>query len=186
MTSTRSKCETSDSKSETPTSRSIRYLDETPSGSRFPLRRMIAVNVHSKNDKHILTNLQETNTNADTGRAGLICYQLYHDVYSETSASQTAKYTDRIVVVPVVMQRRVTTTPDSSEATTGACDSESPEDRGGLTGAAQCQSRGRASDQGTVKFSRSRRLVQKSTSELDECGTKATETRQKQHADCQQ
>ena len=67
------------------------------------------VNVHSKNDKNIPTKSQETNTSADTGRAGSICCQLSHGVFSERSASHTAKYTDRIVDVPVVMQRQVTT-----------------------------------------------------------------------------
>ena len=45
--------------------------------------------------------------------------------------------------------RGSTNRPDSSEAT-GVCDSEGPEDRGGPTSAAQCESRGRASDQETT------------------------------------
>ena len=88
--------------------------------------------------------MQKTSTSADTMAPN------FKVTLTQYQTIRSAECTDKIVAVTVAMQRPAQTIPDSSEATTGACDSKDPEDRGGPTGAVQCQSRGRASDQGTA------------------------------------
>ena len=65
---------------------------------RFPVEEndRHEVDVHSKNDRNILTKLQETSTSADTMAP-----------HADTASS--TEYIDRIVDVPVAMRRQVPT-----------------------------------------------------------------------------
>ena len=104
--------------------------------------------------------------------------------------SKAAKYTDRILDVPVVMQCQVPiiqTVQKQRQVLVIQKVQKTVE-------VPQVQCSVRVVDAPVIKEQEVltvQKTVQKSTSELDECGTKATETRQKQHAgfvtpDCQQ
>ena len=98
------------------------------------------VNVHSKNDKNILTKLQETSTSADTMAPNFKVTLTQR----RQQSTLTGSWMCQLCATPSTHH------PDSSEATTGACESESPEDCGGPTGAVQRQRHGRVSDQETA------------------------------------
>ena len=109
------------------------------------------VNVHSKNDKNILTKLQETSTSADAMAPN---FKVTHQI----PTIQTAQKKQHVPVI-----QRVQKTVDAPQVPDSVRNMDVPVIK----------------KQQVLTI---QKTFQKSISELDECGSKATETRQKQHA----